>query len=207
MTRRSPLPTTVDAPTGAQGAGWDAFRSARKARGTFAQDFQVPEGEDKLVKFLDAEPFESYYRHWLRNQPKGQRQTFVCLGDDCPLCEKGDQPSFLVLFNVIDMLDDPSTVKVWAASPGPAGKIEAMAKSDKNSPINRDNLYFSVSKLKESNNFFSYSLLPVKDRDLEDDWNVEPLVLAEVAELARHGNEYIRPDSVEDLREIAETLE
>lgn len=207
MTRRSPLPTTVDAPTGAMGAGWDAFRNARKARGAFAREFQVPEGEDRLVKFLDAEPFESYYRHWLRNQPKGQRQTFVCLGDDCPLCDAGDTPSFLVLFNVVDMLDDSSVTKVWAASPGPAGKIEQMAKSEKNSPLNRENLYFSVSKVKESNNFFSYSLAPVKDRDLSEDWDVEPLTAAELAELHRHGSEYIRPDSREDLKEIAETLE
>lgn len=209
MTRR-PLNTaeTVDTPRYTKGGGWKASKEARMNRGGFVKEFQVPEDESKLVKFLDDEPFESYYRHWLRNRPKGERQTFVCLGEDCPLCEI-DTPSFLVLFNVVDMLEDRNLVRVWSATPGPAGKIEAMAESGKwYAPIGREMVYFDISKKKESTGFFGYSVVPVKDRDLADEWDVEPLSAEELATLTegKYGPDYVKADPRTLLREIADGL-
>jgi hypothetical protein len=214
---RTPLsdaPTTSRRPpaadngpvTGSAGRGWGALRTNKSKSKVFAKDLRIPAGDEVLVKFLDDEPFDSYYRHWL-NGRKG-KQSFVCLGEDCPLCAKGDNPTFLVLFNVVDMIDDPSLVKVWAATPNPAGAIEEMALSEKYSPINRENLYFSVSKAKGSNGFFSYKVQAVKDRDLPDDWDIQPLTGDDIAKLVdqRHGSEYIRADTREALQEIADSL-
>lgn len=47
----------------------------------------------------DGEPFATYYEH----ERDGRR--YVCRGNDCPLCETGDQPAFRALINVIDLFD------------------------------------------------------------------------------------------------------
>jgi len=75
-----------------------------------------------LIKFLDGEPSLTYYEHWL-NELDGKK-SFVCLGDDCPLCEIGDDPRYRVCFDVID-LSGPGDPKagVWRATPGPAGDL------------------------------------------------------------------------------------
>lgn len=212
MPRRLPTAATVETEseiTGSAGRGWAAHKNAKKSRTVFAKEFQVPEGDEKLIKFLDEEPFESYYRHWLRNI-KG-KQTFVCLGEDCPLCEKGDNPTFIVLFNVIDMVDDTDLVKVWAATPNPAGVIEDLAFSGKwFSPINGESTYFSVSKKKGQNGFFAYSIMPVKERDLEDEWEgITPLTADQLktAGETKFGSEYIRAETRQALRELADSLE
>lgn len=72
-----------------------------------------------LIKFLDDEPFITYYEHQL-NELDG-KQSFVCLGNDCPLCEIGDDPRYRACFNVIDLSDpDDPKVAVWRAAPDPA---------------------------------------------------------------------------------------
>ncbi len=66
----------------------------------------------------DGEPVITYYEH----ERGGKR--YVCLGDACPLCETGDEPSYRACFNVIDLSNhgDPR-VGVWRATPGPAGDL------------------------------------------------------------------------------------
>lgn len=198
--------TSTDRPTGSAGRGWGAYRNAKQKRSNFAQDFKVPEGDEVLIKFLDDEPFDSYYRHWLRNV-KG-KQTFVCLGDNCPLCDIGDDPGFVVLFNVVNVIDDPTTVQVWSASPNPAGAIETMATS-KNSPLNREDLYYSVTKKKGSNGYFTYALQHVKSRDLPDDWDIQPLSAEALAKLdeGKNGSDFIKADTRETLREVVDSME
>lgn len=204
--RRPPL-TDGGRPVGSAGKGWGAYRNNKQKRSNFAQDFKVPEGDEVLIKFLDDEPFDSYYRHWLRGV-KG-RQTYVCLGDNCPLCDIGDDPGFVVLFNVVDVLTDPTTVQVWSASPNPAGAIETMATGKSSSPINRDDLYFSVTKKKGSNGYFGYTLQPVKSRDLPDDWDIQPLSDEALAKLAegKNGSDFIKADTREVLREVVDSME
>lgn len=68
-----------------------------------------------LIKFLDEEPSLTYYEHWL-NELDG-KTSFVCLGDDCPLCEIGDDPRYRVCFDVIDL--SGRQVKLTAAWQAP----------------------------------------------------------------------------------------
>jgi hypothetical protein len=193
-----------------QGKGWVALKRHKQEteRTSYAQNLKIAEGKASLVKFIDEEPFDSYYRHWLRGI-KG-RQTFTCLRTLCPLCDIGDTPTYITLFNVIDMADRANPeVKIWEASPNPAGKIEEWAFSDKHSPVNRSDLYWSVTKKKGGNGFTDYSAVPVKARDLPDDWYMEPLTSAELEELSgkRYDSEVIRVDSRQALREVVQSLE
>jgi hypothetical protein len=52
--------------------------------------------------------------------------------------------------------------------------LKNYAKDKKTSPINRDDLYFSVRK-ETKNKKTNYYITPVKERDLLDDWDIEPL--------------------------------
>jgi len=214
MTRRPLSSPTLDTPTstpraGGRGSGWNAHRENRRA--AFSKEFMVPEGQQQLIRFLDDEPFESYYRHWLRDRPKGERQTFTCIGEECPLCEAGDKPAFLVLFNVIDMLADGGPMaKVWSTSPNPAGIIEEFALDKKYSPLNRADQYFAVSKKKGANGIFGYSVMPVKARDLPEDWDgLQPITAEQEEKLGteRRGSDYIRTDERSVLLKLAEELE
>src|ERR1039458_3661799 len=72
------------------GRGWDARRKTKATKGKFddADKFIVSEVDTKyLIKVLDAEPF-CYDQHWIEEfRGEGRKMSFVCLGDDCPLCE------------------------------------------------------------------------------------------------------------------------
>lgn len=185
--------------------GWEAVRKHKEESSSYASNFKVSD-EEVLVKFLDDAPFVTYYQHWL--QELDGKKSFVCSGADCPLCEIGDEPRFLAAFNVADLRDGEPEVKVWEASPQPAGEIQEMAKNARFKPINRDDLYFAVSRKKGKNGFWSYTLVPVKDRDLEDDWDIEPLTGDELDDLMdkRYDESIVRISTREDLLDVVEEL-
>jgi hypothetical protein len=202
--RRQAEPEVTRAPQ----RGWGPVRDQRQKKSNFAQAFRIAEGDERLIHFLDPEPFDSYYRHWLRGI-KG-RQTFTCLRTLCPLCDIGDTPSYITLFNVVDLENRAEpTVKIWEASPNPAAVIEEYAFNPKHAPIDRPDLYFSISKRKQPNGFLAYSALPVKARDLPDDWDMQPLSVEELSELndKKYDSEVIRTDTREALREVVKNLD
>ena len=54
-----------------------------------------------LLKLPDDEPRAAFYTH------EWGGKEFVCLGDDCPLCEIGDDPVFRAIMEPADIyLDD-----------------------------------------------------------------------------------------------------
>lgn len=177
----------------------------------FAPRFTVDK-DAVLIKVLDEEWFFTYYEHWIQ-EFRGQKrqQSFGCLGEDeCPLDEIGDTPAFRALINVVDFSDpkDPE-LKVWYATPNPIDALEEYMDDAKTKPINRDDLYFSVAKKKGKNGFFTYTITPVKERDLEEDWGVEPLTEGELEDFeSRKFNEdaCVRFNTRRQLQDIADEL-
>ncbi|MFD9947223.1 hypothetical protein ACFWYW_24055 [Nonomuraea sp. NPDC059023] len=198
---------------GASG-GWDALRNQAKASAGFADTFKV--GSDEIVfKFAQTEPFAVFAWHWLE-QAQGKK-GFVCHAEDCPLCEQlGDSPRTQVLFNVIEMpyrdsngndVGEPE-MKIWACGVRLAEKIRTLSQNTKTSPIDRDDLYWSVSRSGKGTKT-EYNLVPIKERDLVAEWAVTPLAEEDLAELreAVHGFEnYTKTDSREDLEELVDEL-
>jgi hypothetical protein len=188
--------------------GWGGYKKNKKESGGFPDDFKVPENDEVLIKFLESEPFASYRQHWLKEL---NRKSYVCLGEDCPLCDElGDSPNAtVVLFNVLDLTDpDNPEVKVWKATSNPTSEIERRAESSKTSPIDRPDLYFVVSKDKQKNGFFAYSVDPVKARDLEEDFDMAPFTEAELDEFLEklYDESVVKLDSRRELRDIARDL-
>ncbi|GAA2322069.1 hypothetical protein GCM10010149_88990 [Nonomuraea roseoviolacea subsp. roseoviolacea] len=184
--------------------GWDALKKAKSSEG-YSENLKI--GQDEVViKFLEPEPYVVYKQHWL--QENDGRKSFSCLEEDCPLCDTlGDKPRNQVLFNVIDLSDPQKpAVKTWAMGIRLAEKIEVLSSKPRTSPIDREDLYWAVSKSGKGTKT-EYNLEPLKADDLED-WDVEPLDPEEIEELREQGAgpDSVRWDSREDLEEIADDL-
>jgi hypothetical protein len=178
--KRGPIKSTA-------GRGWGGYDKVKDSGGgDFAKTWQVPT-KSTLIKFLEPEPFSTYAEHWLDGMGKGKKKSFVCLGDDCPLCDDlGDRPRGYALFNLLDLSDpDNPEVVAWKVGRQVANIIKAYADDKKTSPIDRVDLYWAVHRTEnKTGKGTSYNTIlnPVKARDLDEDWDVEPFSEKELGE-------------------------
>jgi hypothetical protein len=191
--------------------GWDSFDKYAKetASGDFAEDLEVKEDEPVIIKILDDKPV-TYKQHWVEGLGKGKKKSYVCYNDGCPLCDDlGDKPRAMGCFNVVDFSDPENPiVKILRQGPQVNNLLKKFASEKKSSPLNREDLYFEISKT-SVNKKVTYSLLPVKERDLQDDYDVEPLTpeeLAEFEEQRYETDQIVKATPKAELREIAEDL-
>lgn len=190
--------------------GWTIDKKPPRSNSS-VERFTVPDdGEEVLIKFLDEKPFAPIFQHWLLIEG-GQRRAFTCLGADpetgkslCPLCDHGDKPKSSDWLNVVVLGDTPS-LKVWYASADPAAAIKDRAATKRTSPLNKDGQYFAVSKKKGKNGFNSYSVDPVKEEELKEDWGINPLTETQIAEFSKngYGPELVKIQTRVELQEIA----
>lgn len=162
--------------------GWGGYRqTADSIKSDFADNLKIVDNTDMLIKILDEEPVASYAEHWLTID--GGRRSFVCLGDDCPICNKlGDRPSVKVCFNVADMDVNPPEVKLWTAGTQVGDILEKFAENEKTSPLNRDDIYWTITRTKKADRYTT-TVRPVKARDLVEDFDTDPLTDEELDEL------------------------
>lgn len=179
-----------------KGGGWDTLKDERAKKSSGNR--LAPKDKEVLIHFMEEEPFAVYQQHWV-----GQR-SYSCPGEKCPLCEQGYDTRTLALFNVVDMQTANSLY--WEAGPNAAKKIIEASERKQSSPINRDDLYFAINRTKQSNGFFDFTIAPVKERDLVDDWEMDPLTEEELAEAEDKlfDDSVIKYDSPRDLRAVAE---
>lgn len=190
------------------GKGWQGYEGLPSG-GDWIKTWAVPK-KPTLIKFLDGEPFSTYAEHWLDEQ-KGKK-SFVCLGEDCPLCDElGDRPSGYALFNILDLTDpDHPKVEVWKTGKRVAGMLRNFADDKKTSPLNREDLYWSIFKSGEKGGNVQTNLNPVKARDLVEDWDCEPFTdeeLDEFEEKLHTEEEIITISPRKDLRAIARSYD
>lgn len=162
-------------------SGWSSDKPAPVSKGGDRPDrFTVPDdGTEVLIKFLEEKPFTSFFQHWIPTDV-GKR-PFACLVKDCPLCNRGDRAKSVDYLNVIEIADDNQhSLKLWMASPDPSAAIKEKMASKRSSPINREDLYFLVSKRAGSNGVPSYTVDVIKAADLGEVGKVA-LTPAEVA--------------------------
>lgn len=154
--------------------GWGTFEKKKSEHTDFPDEYS-PDEEQRLIKFLDDEPFSNYQQHWIERKGK---KSFTCLEENCPLCDEvGDRPQLKVLFNIIDLADpDNPKLVIWKVGSQVAEQLKNFGKDSKTGPINRDDLYWSVSRSGGGKKGrVVTSLNPVKERDLESDWDTPPL--------------------------------
>lgn len=203
--------------TPSSSSGWGAYDDKRRNTSSFNEKFSVNDGDEHLIKFLDAEPIVVYLQHWVDEVPKGTRKSYVCQESfdlDCPLCALGFKPTTQTLFNVLDLgkpegKKSKPEVKVWhITSVTVSDQIKKLSEARRNQPINREDLYWAVSPEKK-NRKTTWTIDPIKAEDIgEAGWDIEPFTQKELDTWAEDGitelKEFAQVDTVESLEELIE---
>lgn len=152
-------------------AGWGAAQAALKpkqAAGDYPTDFRFSE-QAALVRFLEDEPFAVYDQHWI-DRTEGKR-SFVCLGEDCPLCTiAGDKPRPKFAFNIIVLSDGEPNVQIMTAPPSFARQLQAANDDPRRGPLTK--FYWAIART-GSGNTTQYTLDRVRATDLAEEWELD----------------------------------
>ena len=131
--------------------------------------------EYQLIKFLSNEPW-SYDQHWVTRDGK---QSFPCMGKGCPLCAIGVKISQKIVYPILNLTPtkgDDFLTQSMEVGPQLDDVLIAHDASSKTGPLDR--LWWSVSRTESAGSGtrrkkYSYTFTPVKDRDLEEDWEID----------------------------------
>jgi hypothetical protein len=184
--------------------GWAAAKKvASKAGKSYATDFRFDE-EVQLIKFLSSDPMQ-FDQHWVQRQGK---RSFVCpQTSNCPLCRAGNTPESKFAFSVVNLSSDESEelqVQLMTVGIRLLTQLAKLNEDPKTGPLDR--MYWAVSKSGQGAKT-TYSIMPVKDRDLADDWDIDPSeVVAALKPLKPLSPSSLKPASIDDLKEIAREI-
>lgn len=186
-------------------SGWgaaDALLKPKAASGDYPNDFRFSDSA-QLVRFLDDAPFHSYYQHWV-DRTEGKR-SFVCLGEDCPLCViAGDKPRPKFAFNVLLLSEEDVTVQILTAPPTLARQLRAASEDPRRGPLTK--YYWSISR-QGSGPQTTYTLDRVKADDLAEEWELDPAeVEATAADAVKYDSEVVYVSPREELLKLARQL-
>lgn len=186
-------------------SGWaaaDKFLKPKKESGSYATDFKTTENP-QLVRFLGNEPVMIYEQHWI-NRTEGKR-SFVCLGEDCPLCTiAGDQPRARFVFNVLVLTDEEPNVQLLTATPTLAKMLRAKNDDPKFGPLSK--FFWAISRQGTATTT-QYILERVKPADLAEEWSLDiEEVEAAIASAVIFDDSAIYVSPKEELLKLARQL-
>jgi hypothetical protein len=174
----APMAFAEDAPeatpkhgTSVQASGWEAAKAVlkpSKGSGDYPTDFKFSESA-QLVRFLEDGPFYVYAQHWL-DRTEGKR-SFVCLGDDCPLCHMlADIARNKFAFNILVVTEEEPSVKILTAPPLLFRQLMAANEDARRGPLTK--YYWAISR-QGSGPTTTYTLERVVPRDLAEEWELD----------------------------------
>jgi hypothetical protein len=184
-------------------AGWKAAKEAMTSNKTFTQDFRFSE-DTQIVKFLESAPYATYKQHWV--QERAGQKSFVCLGPTCPLCRiAGHKPDNKIAFSILNLTSEGEPeVQALVVGSRLASQLDSLNNDTKVGPL--DSAFWALSKSGPPRQP-SYSILPVKARDLADDWDIDhDAVMRLLAEVEPMKASSIRVASKDTLTEIAHEI-
>jgi hypothetical protein len=142
--------------------------------------------------------------HWIDAIKEGRR-SFICLGDECPLCTiAGDQPRPRFVFNVLVVTDEEPNVQLLSATPTLFKILRSKNEDAKTGPLSK--YYWAISR-QGAGPQTAYTLDRVRSTDLAEEWELDAEKLDELAGSAqKYGPEsvYITPRA--ELLTIARSL-
>ena len=182
--------------------GWGAAKKAvAKSTKSFATDFKFDE-DVQLVKFISDEPIV-FMQHWV-NRPG--KKSFISIGEGDPLVEVGSIPSQKFAFTVLNLSDEEPQVQLMIVGVRLCGQLEKLASDKKTAPLNRPDMYYAVSKTGTGTKT-SYSVVPVKERDLAEEWDIDPVAASDlIKSLKPLGPEALHTSTKAELAEIAREI-
>lgn len=187
--------------------GWSGQKALQQETSDFAPEFKLDD-EPALVIFLEEEPVVSYNQHWIERQGK---RSFTCIGKDCPLCKIGDKPRTYTVFNIAVLVDpedgplDEPVVMLLRAGSRLTDTLSG-AHVGRSGPLHEGywQLYKTGKKQKTQ-----YHCIRVKERDVEEDWEIDPLTDDDwdaLVDSAYPESEAVQIQSKSTLREIADEV-
>lgn len=189
------------------GKGWGAASQTVKS-GNYKNSWK-PEKGINLIKFLEDSPFSVIREHWFDRKEKEGKLAYICLGDDCPLCDSGMEWTGAALFNILVIKDaDDPIVTFWKTSGRMFEEIKTFAENDTTKPINRTDLYFEVKRTGEGLQT-RYALSRIRARDVQEEYKFDPYTDEEIAEFSKElvtEEEAFFVDSKETLKEVLNSL-
>lgn len=171
-------------------SGWKGVDKNKEENSNYADDLKLSEdGHPKppqVIRFLADEPYETFRQHWVTREGK---RSFVCFGTaeqngtgkNCPLCALDNSARSMASFRVVLLDEDVDPViKTLTAGPKLTDQIKSYHLNPKSGPIDKMYYALSISGKKAST---SYPMLPIKMRDLEEDYDITPLTIEELKAL------------------------
>ena len=195
-------PTQTTSST-AVNSGWEAAEQLVSVATEFPTEFKHSE-TFQLIRFIDtAGPFANYRQHFLKEKTEGRR-SYVCIGDNCPLCLKlNDKPETKRAFSVVNLSAKPYQRQMLIATPRLYKTLHAGEFSPQG-PLTRNYWAISRTGIKQQT---VYNLMSVKARDLAEDYGLnEAEVEAAIADFKPFDRSEIREDSLATLNDIADSL-
>jgi hypothetical protein len=122
----------------------------------------------------------SYKQHWI-DGIKGKK-SWPCIGADCPLCEIGVGLSSKSCFNVFDMQDGLNKILVLGVKA--LKQLESLDHDRTTGKIDRPDMYYAIANVGTKQQA-SISITAVKERDVKEDWDVEPLTDDEIEKFTK----------------------
>lgn len=178
--------------------------------------------EKKIIRFLDDAPAVKFKRHYVNGKYQNCPESLGVLegltdaqGEPvrCPLCVKGASASNAYMINVLDISEGCNTDGTWETKTYTFGKevhdqLLSFLEEDKYDPINQDKWYWHIFQVGGGNERKSTKILPLKARDVEEDYGIVPLSQDEIDEAAAtvYDETSIFTPYVSALAKIAATL-
>jgi hypothetical protein len=186
-------------------SGWAAAEGLlkpKRANGNYPTEFRFSE-ELQLVRFLDNEPYMVYQLHWI-DRSEGKK-SFVCLGDECPLCTMlGDKPKPKFAFNILVLSDEQPNVQILTATTPLARQLQAANSHPVRGPLSK---YYWTLGRQGTGASTQYSLERVKAADLAEEWDLDAENVEAIASSAvMYGQEAIYLTPRAELIQIARSL-
>jgi hypothetical protein len=184
-------------------AGWGAAKDVLKSSSNsdYPTDFRFSD-QAQLVRFMQDEPFAVYESHWIEREGK---KSFVCLGDECPLCTiAGDKPRPKFAFNVISLSDGEPNVQIMTAPPSFARQLQAANDDPRRGPLTK--YYWAISRTGTGNKTL-FTLDRVRGTDLAEEWELDADSIDEFATTAvSYDTSAVYVSPRDELLKIARTL-
>ena len=190
---------------------WEAESNSAPS---YATDFKFTE-QTQLVRFVDASlPPYAYKEHWLAGKTSGKR-SYTCLNPKdradlvCPLCLMdedipGQYAKKKWAMTIVNFSADPFQKQLLTGAKRLIDTLHAMDTNKSTGPL--AGKYWALSKSGEKQSTV-YHVTPVKERDLQEDWGIDPEeAKGFFSSVEAYPPSIIKTYSVAELREIADTL-
>jgi hypothetical protein len=179
-------------------SGWSGVDSVKTGDSNYAVRLKLTE-DTQIIRFIGDAPYASYGQHWLERS--GQK-SFVCIGEDCPLCKAGSRPSKRHNFNVALLTEgEEPALRSLEIGPRVIDQLKNFHNSERTGPL--DKHYWAISRTGKGATS-STLLQMVKAADLEE-WGLAMITSDQLSELTEgaYTEEIIQVPSKRDLMQIA----